>query len=305
VSVVIPTVLRPELVRALSSTRLDPVVSEVVLVVDAVRAVLVPPAVRGLADKVLFTGGGRGAASARNLGVAAAAGRWIAFLDDDDEFLPGKLAAQSTACAQLAQEDVRPIVSCRSVHRWEGGDKVSDPIPSKLYRDGDRLEDYLFRRRQLGVDRAAVFAPTLMVEADLAREVAWDETLARHQDWDFLLRAVSLPDVVLHQLPLTGTVCWFGATGSISADANWEASLAWVRRWRDGWAPATYVDFLTSQTLRYALHARSFRGCMTTLAEIARARGVPSRQALALGFAGVVPRGVLENVSAAVYGRPT
>ena len=37
--------------------------------------------------------------SARNLGITAAEGRWIAFLDDDDLWAPDKLALQIRAAA--------------------------------------------------------------------------------------------------------------------------------------------------------------------------------------------------------------
>jgi teichuronic acid biosynthesis glycosyltransferase TuaG len=40
-----------------------------------------------------------GPATARNLGIKHAQGNWIALLDDDDEWLPGKLAAQRAAFA--------------------------------------------------------------------------------------------------------------------------------------------------------------------------------------------------------------
>ena len=44
--------------------------------------------------RVLRNSGARGPASARNLGVASAAGAWLAFLDADDVWLPGSLQAR-------------------------------------------------------------------------------------------------------------------------------------------------------------------------------------------------------------------
>ncbi|MDF2144474.1 glycosyltransferase family 2 protein [Knoellia sp. p5-6-4] len=303
VSVIIPTVLRPELLRAVRSTREPGTNVEVVLVIDRGLEASCPSEVRNLVDVVIHTGGGRGAGHARNLGVRAARAPWVAFLDDDDEFLPGKLRAQLNTCEFLARAGHRPVVSCRAVHRWEAPAAESAPLPSRLYRSGEPLEEYLFRRRRLGVDRASVFAPTLMVEAALAREVPWDEHLRRHQDWDFLLRALSVPGSVLEQLPITGTACWIGAGGSMSGDADWRSSLGWATRWRGRWSPRVYSDFLVAQPLRYALHARSPEGCRAVVKELLHARALPSASAMTLGLAGVLPRNVLEAGAAAATRR--
>jgi glycosyltransferase involved in cell wall biosynthesis len=100
VSVIIATHKRPDACRAAVESVLaqSPLPLEVLVVDDAS-----PP---GVADElrawcasqesVTFVGltENHGPAGARNAGIARARAEWIAFLDDDDRWLPGKLAAQ-------------------------------------------------------------------------------------------------------------------------------------------------------------------------------------------------------------------
>jgi teichuronic acid biosynthesis glycosyltransferase TuaG len=61
---------------------------------DATPALMAEAAGRDGRLRAFSTGGNRGAAYARNLALAAARGRFLAFLDADDLWLPGKLEAQ-------------------------------------------------------------------------------------------------------------------------------------------------------------------------------------------------------------------
>lgn len=101
VSIVVPTLDRPEpLRRALASAlaqSADDVATEILVVDNSTSG-----SARATVDALLAAGaeGLRyvaaptpGVATARNVGVTAAAGRWIAFLDDDQEAAPGWLAA--------------------------------------------------------------------------------------------------------------------------------------------------------------------------------------------------------------------
>jgi glycosyltransferase involved in cell wall biosynthesis len=56
---------------------------------------------QGLPLRLIRNAAPAGPAHARNLGIAAAAGAWIAFLDDDDEFKPGKIEVASRALERL------------------------------------------------------------------------------------------------------------------------------------------------------------------------------------------------------------
>ncbi|MNF77746.1 GalNAc(5)-diNAcBac-PP-undecaprenol beta-1,3-glucosyltransferase [compost metagenome] len=90
-SIVIPTYNRPMLLkRALLSVRAQRFRDFEVVVVDDGSTPSCAPAVEEFADlplRFVYQDSNQGAASARNTGIDASRGRYITFLDDDDEYL--------------------------------------------------------------------------------------------------------------------------------------------------------------------------------------------------------------------------
>src|SRR5262252_3157848 len=124
VSVVIPSRNRPGIIGRAVRSALAQTFSliEVIVVIDGpdrqteqALAQIEDPRVRVVALNEPV-----GAQEARNTGVREARGPWIAFLDDDDEWLPTKLERQLEV-ARFSPWP-HPLVSCALIARAPDGD---------------------------------------------------------------------------------------------------------------------------------------------------------------------------------------
>jgi glycosyltransferase involved in cell wall biosynthesis len=148
-------------------------------------------------------GQNRGASHARNVGMRAAEGEFIAFQDSDDEWLNGKLERQIKA-ARDAGPDPVAVIHLKVMYGLSEGleighDKVG-LVP--LLPEGMSQPD--FRARIL---KGNFISPqTLMFTRSVLDKVGgFDECLVNSVDWDFAIRLVHQTNVVFIAEPLTMT----------------------------------------------------------------------------------------------------
>ena len=291
VSVVIPSTGRSTLPSAVRSARQQACTVEIIVVFDLPQGEAPLELARG-ADIVIVTGG-VGGGGARNAGVTAATGDWVGFLDDDDEWLPDKCAVQLRAARASGAHVVASRV--RQTFSADVADATGPAIPSATYAGGS-VAHYLFRRRRAGSGRASLYTSCLLVQRSLAADIPWDPTLRRHQDWDWLVRAVDTHSARLVQVPEVCAVIRTGSQGSVSRSADWESSLTWARRILGPGDRGTFVDFVAAQPLRYALTARSWAGACRCLRTVAMAGRAPSMSTVLVGLAGLLPRSAFTSL---------
>lgn len=123
-------------------------------------------------------------AAARNAGIRASKGEYIAFLDDDDEWLPNKLEAQIS----LLQENPEyNAVSCLYTFC-----KNNKPIRKCPPYDNKELHKKVLDRS------ISILTPTVVFKKEaLDRTGYFDESLIRHQDLQLFLDYLAKEKMIL------------------------------------------------------------------------------------------------------------
>jgi glycosyltransferase involved in cell wall biosynthesis len=181
VSVVIPAYNREQVLpRALSSVLSQTYADLEVIVVDdgsddGTKLIIEDYARKDSRVRALAHGQRKGAQAARNSGIKASRGQWIAFLDSDDYWLPDSLAARW----QLAARKGSVVVHSQARLVPPGGTEPQEwdlpALHGKVYK-------------KLLAKPGPMFQSMLAPKEAFVRMNCLDESITSYQEWDTAIR---------------------------------------------------------------------------------------------------------------------
>jgi glycosyltransferase involved in cell wall biosynthesis len=254
-SIIIPTHNRSDMVRnAIESVlALDGAVSRELVVVNDGSHDSTPNVLEsyGRQIRVINTNHGE-RARARNQGLAAALGRYVAFLDDDDVFLPGGLNVLEVALGQ-ADESVGAVYGRPRYFRLDPNNCMSVDLPNGIGSSGHILVD-LLRNNFLVMG-------TVLIRRDLLIELGgFDVDYPPIEDHDLWLRLAKTAEIEYCDVEVAEIRLHHG-----------NSLLSEEQAWRMTWA--VIQANLQSASLSRAQRTEINRLWLTRLAGVIRTRG--------------------------------
>lgn len=292
VSVVIATYRRPlAIVRSVATALAQTMADLEILVVverDDIETVTALAAITDSRLRHVVNPEKKGPAAARDFGAQKSLGHWLAFLDDDDEWLPTKLEKQLAAMPA----DGRAIGMTLSRVVGSQGVVVYPTLP---YDGSEPIDEWLFGRRSwLKGGESMLQTSSLIMPRTLFDEVRFGQS--RHEEWELVIRAVKQHGYTLITVREPLVVYYAGNP------YPWEPSALWVDSVRDLLSPRAYSGFcLTVATQGLAPRERN-RATWIFLRKALRHGKPTAKQLFAFGMIWLFPDHVRHRIRA-ILGR--
>lgn len=255
-SIIIPTIGRKSLLTSVASALDQLQVNTEVIVVDDSNQQNIELDVDGI--KLIKTGGNRGVSYARNLGVFNSHCEWIAFLDDDDTFLPNKSKIQID---YMLKNNLDASYTAAYI---SGRRKVR---PKKcIVRDLDPLIQ-IYSKMKILSSPFYLPTPSLVVSKKLASKIKFDETLKEREDLHYMHQifknGYSLEQVMIPLVEISKESKRSLMRPSIKQDLKWAKYLDEVEKHLG-------KKFLIYISLRNRIYTQDYNGVFKILSELSK-----------------------------------
>jgi glycosyltransferase involved in cell wall biosynthesis len=281
VSVVIPTRNRPVPLRNAVISVLAQTLSdlEVIVVVDGENGSETSALIASFGDgrlRCIALPESVGGSEARNIGVRHARSKFVALLDDDDEWLPTKLEKQLKK-AQEYPKGTAVVVTTQHIHRTAVAPDVVRP--RRLPRPNEEITEFMF-------DYLCYFqTSTFFCSKELIARLPFASGLPSMQDVDWFLRVMREPGTKLMVVPEPLTI-YHSPEGrkTITTGTKWKSVLEWGRSNRRHMTRRAYSRFVVGSCVaRAAKENAGIKGFATLLYE-STIRGSPTPKLICLLF---------------------